>query len=277
LNKLILLLAILMLTACSSLHHKNTWKQRHLSYTDAPNNCNATIPIVVHWSAGWHASLVIPNRDLKVSQYFKQFPFLEINWGDKGFYQAGANKIQQKIAAPKALLIPSESVMYFVGIPEHKTQWCQLYDSTINLTDTDKFLSKNTQNNSITQCLKIERDYGDLFQYYDAYQIWVTENDFSALTKKINKSMHYSSSGNPIDLGNGYLFDPAYSTVGRFFASDINYFGIIYTCNSWSAEVLGKIKTLNAINNRHIYRSEAIFNFLEQETKQGNSCIRKYQ
>jgi len=253
---------MLMLTACSSLYHKNTWKQRHLRYTDIPNNCNATIPIVVHWSAGWHASLVIPNRELKVSQYFKEFPFLEINWGDKGFYQAGADKLQQKLTAPKALFIPSQSVMYFVGIAENKSQWCQLYDSKIQFTDTDILLLKSSDNKSISRCLKIERDYGDLFQYYDAYQIWVTEDDFFALTKKINNSLHYTASGNPIDLGNGFLFDSAYSTVGRFFESDINYFGIIYTCNSWTAEVLGEIKAIKEIHNQHFLPQQQMFSHL---------------
>jgi len=281
LKQLILLSALLTLTACSSLYHKNTVKQRYVSYTDQPHNCKGTIPVVVHWGAGWHTSIVIPNKDIEVSEYFKKFPYLEINWGDKGFYKAGANKLEQKLAAPKALFVPSQSVMYFVGIPENKQKWCEVYDSTIELTETDKlFLSKKKQNSSsesINICSRIEHDYADLFQYYDARQIWITESDFSAMTQKINNAIRFASNGEPIDLGNGYLFNSAYSTAGRFFESDINYFGLSYTCNSWTAEVLGEIKLLQAIKNRQIYRSEAIFDFIEQEMKKGRSCIRKYE
>lgn len=263
------------------MYHENTWNQRYLSYKDKPDNCNGTIPIVAHWGAGWHTSIVIPNKNIELGKQFKKFPFLEINWGDKGFYKAGSSQLKQKIAVPKALLVPSQSVLYVVGVPENKTRWCALHDSAIELSDKDKLLlSRHKQNNNqkhINTCSKIEHDYGDLFQYYDARQIWVTQEDFSALIKKINHSIRLNSNGNPVDLGNGYLFNSAYSTASRFFESDSDYYGIFYTCNSWSAEILGEVESLKEIESAHIYRSEAIFQFIEQEIKDANSCVKKFE
>lgn len=265
------------LSGCFSLDHETTFNQRYSSYTQHPEGCDGTIPIVVHWGSGWHTSLVIPNKELKVGQYFKNFPYIEVNWGDKGFYQAGASEMKQKLAAPKALLIPSESVMYFVGVAENSTGWCDLYDSALTLTDADKLLINSKLDKPLTMCSDIKVDYGDMFQYYDARQIWITPNEFSALTKRINKSISVSANGNLVDLGNGYLFDSVYSTAGRFFESSISYFGMFHTCNSWTAGLLGEIETIKSIRDSWIFRSEPIFEFLEQEIKIGNACVRKFE
>lgn len=267
----------LVLTGCFSLDHENTLNQRYSSYTEQPKGCEGTIPIVVHWGSGWHTSLVIPNRGLMVSGYFKNFPFLEINWGDKGFYFAGGSDLKQKLAAPKAVLLPSVSVMYFVGVAENSLGWCDLYDKPLDLTDSDKPLINNDFDKDLNVCSALKTDYGDMFQYYDARQIWVTEKDFSALNTKINQSINVSKTGDLIDLGNGYLVDSVYSTAGRFFESSISYFGLFKTCNSWTADVLGEVEILKSIKNSPIYLSEPIFEFLEQEIKMGNTCVRKLE
>jgi len=58
---------------------------------------------------------------------------------------------------------------------------------------------------------------------------------------------------------------------------NIDSFGLFYTCNSWSAEVLGEITSIKAIKKNNTYRSKSIFNFFEQEIKSGNSCVRKFE
>jgi len=274
---IIIVLLTSSLLGCFSLDHETTVNQRYSSYTEKPEDCDGSIPIVVHWGSGWHTSLVIPNKDLVVSKYFKSFPFLEVNWGDKGFYQAGASDLKQKLAAPKALLVPSDSVMYFVGVAENSKGWCDLYDNKLALTDRDKMLLKGNPENLLSICSDIKSDYGDMFQYYDARQIWITASDFSNLTTRINQAINVSENGSLVDLGNGHLFDSVYSSAGRFFQSSISYFGMFNTCNSWTASVLGEVETLKAINNQRIYRSEPIFEFLEQEITQGNACVRKFE
>ncbi|MFK8011680.1 MAG: DUF2459 domain-containing protein [Marinicellaceae bacterium] len=267
---------ILVLSACHDLHHENSTSQRYSSYTELPDNCEGTIPIVVHWGSGWHTSLVVPNRNLKVGKYFKDFPFVEVNWGDKGFYQAGASEIKQKLAAPKAMLLPSVSVMYFVGVAENSQGWCDLYNRDITLNSTDKLLINKINNKPLSICSHINTDYGDMFQYSDARQIWVKEQDFNTLTETINQSLNHSDSGNLIDMGNAFLFNSAYSSAGRFFESNKSYFGLINTCNTWTAEVLAKIEGIKHLNQQRIYRSQPIFDFLENEIAQGNSCVKKY-
>jgi len=274
---IIVFLLNILLSGCFSLDHETTINQRYSSYTEQPKDCEGTIPIVVHWGSGWHTSIVIPNKDLIVSQYFKNFPYLEVNWGDKGFYQAGASELKQKLAAPKALLVPSESVMYFVGVAENSQGWCDVYDQNLTLTKTDKLLINNNIHKALNTCSEMNVDYGDMFQYFDARQIWVTPKDFSGIVNRINNAINVSENGNLIDLGNGHLFDSAYSTAGRFFQSSISYFGLFHTCNSWTAEVLGEIGEMNTIRETSIYRSEPIFEFIENEIKKGNSCVRKFE
>jgi Protein of unknown function (DUF2459) len=262
------------------LHHKNSYNDSVLPYAQPPKGCNGKIPIVVHWGAGWHTSIVIPNKGIIVSTYFKNFPFLEVNWGDKGFYQSGASQQKQILAAPKALLLPSQAVMYFVGIPINKESWCSINDAAIQLTDVDKLLllkdGQKVSHQDLNLCKTIRSDYNILFRYYDAHQIWITATDFSVLTKEINKKVSLNIKGKPDDLGNGYLFNSAYSSAGRFFTSNSSYYGLFNTCNSWTAEVLGKIKSLKSIKDIGVFRSESIFQFFKQEIKNGNSCIKKF-
>lgn len=71
-------------------------------------------------SHGWHTGIVYP-RELLLNvmpELEKRFPegrYLEIGWGDKGFYEA--NKITASITL-RAVFWPTESVVHVVSVPE---------------------------------------------------------------------------------------------------------------------------------------------------------------
>ncbi len=73
-----------------------------------------TIYIVSH---GWHTGIVLNKGDIPKSLIpektdFPNAEFLEIGWGDKGFYQASDITIPITL---NALFLPSDSVMHVVG------------------------------------------------------------------------------------------------------------------------------------------------------------------
>ncbi len=79
-------------------------------------NKQATLEIYIV-KHGWHAGVVIPVSGipeglLPEKWYFGKARFLEIGWGDSGFYQADV--ITTSLTA-NALLLPTRSVVHVVG------------------------------------------------------------------------------------------------------------------------------------------------------------------
>ncbi len=80
----------------------------------AQNKTTHPIYIIRH---GWHTGLAvkindIPKHLIPEKAHFHGMRFLEIGWGDKGFYQA------KKITIPltlKAMILPTESIIHMVG------------------------------------------------------------------------------------------------------------------------------------------------------------------
>jgi uncharacterized protein (TIGR02117 family) len=75
-----------------------------------------TVYVVSH---GWHTGFVIPMLSIQqaipeLSIRFKDSPFLEIGWGDKGFYQA--KEITSGLTI-QAIFWPTESVIHSVAVP----------------------------------------------------------------------------------------------------------------------------------------------------------------
>lgn len=76
---------------------------------------DATIFVVGH---GWHTGIVIPTNaipqeDWPESAAFDSANFVEVGWGDEGFYRA--KSITLGVTA-KALFVPTSSVLHVVGI-----------------------------------------------------------------------------------------------------------------------------------------------------------------
>ena len=264
----------LFMTGCSHLHHNSPQKLAHFSY-EKPIDCSGNIPIIAHWGAGWHTSLVIPKNKLDIGHYFSDFEFIEINWGDYGFYKAGSNQLSQILAAPKALLLPSSSVMYIVGRPKQRQLWCNQYNKSIHYSETDKLLlsEKNSQENNINICSKMIIDNEIILSYFDGIVIWITPADYDAIVEIVNNSFKLDINSQSIDIGNGYLFDPVYSTVGRFFESNKHYYGAFQTCNTYTAQLLGEIESIKSFKNTLVFRSDTIFKFLIEQNKKGNKCV----
>ncbi len=108
---LVCLLLLYILTACSSS------PDIVLPVPDDTQPDEYTMYIVGH---GWHTGIVIPalaiqNKLPQLKQRFPSAPFLEIGWGDQGFYQA--NEITSKLTL-QAIFWPTESVVHVVAVPE---------------------------------------------------------------------------------------------------------------------------------------------------------------
>jgi uncharacterized protein (TIGR02117 family) len=68
---------------------------------------------------GWHTGVAVPasvltNKLPELGQRFPDSKYLEIGWGDEGFYQA--NEITTKLSI-KALFWPTDSVLHIVSVP----------------------------------------------------------------------------------------------------------------------------------------------------------------
>ena len=85
-------------------------------------------------SHGYHAGLALPTAQvanvagreghdalIAVTQRFAPFPFIEIGWGDQGFYTEVPDAASLTIAhALRALFVPgNSSVLHVVGLPDH--------------------------------------------------------------------------------------------------------------------------------------------------------------
>ncbi|WP_158089323.1 DUF2459 domain-containing protein [Magnetofaba australis] len=69
---------------------------------------------------GWHTGVVVDlarvgHDQLAAAQDFANFRYLEIGWGDEGFYRAPNNDITVGLAA-RAIFLPTPSVLHLVGI-----------------------------------------------------------------------------------------------------------------------------------------------------------------
>lgn len=74
-----------------------------------------TIHVVSH---GWHTGVILARADIPTNVWpaqhdFKQFEFIEVGWGDDGFYRA--EKITTGITL-KAIFWPTPSVLHVVGL-----------------------------------------------------------------------------------------------------------------------------------------------------------------
>ena len=70
-------------------------------------------------SHGWHTGIVVPSnlisRHLVALGYRFSTPYIEIGWGDKGFYKA--ETITSDLTL-RAIFLPTESVIHAVAVPE---------------------------------------------------------------------------------------------------------------------------------------------------------------
>jgi len=105
------LLLIIILAGCSA-------KPYILSYTEKFEGSGQNEVYVV--SHGWHTGFVIPAPEIQgvipeLEQRFGNTPYIELGWGDKGFYQAKDTTLGLTL---RAIFWPTESVVHSVAVPQ---------------------------------------------------------------------------------------------------------------------------------------------------------------
>lgn len=109
-KKIFFTIILFILSACSL----KPYAVQHMNNGDAAGE---KIYVVSH---GWHTGFVVSaarmKNDLpKLVQRFEDAVYIELGWGDKGFYQAP--KITAGLTL-KAIFWPTESVVHAVSVPE---------------------------------------------------------------------------------------------------------------------------------------------------------------
>jgi uncharacterized protein (TIGR02117 family) len=107
----VLLLLLLLATATFS---AGCLGPRRSLFPPAANVSPKTIHVVSH---GWHTGIIVRRADIPTNVWparrdFARFEFIEVGWGDDGFYRA--DKITTAITV-KALFWPTPSVLHVVG------------------------------------------------------------------------------------------------------------------------------------------------------------------
>ncbi|MBL4826412.1 MAG: TIGR02117 family protein [Spongiibacteraceae bacterium] len=103
---------LLMLVACSS-------KPSVVVLSEQRSMAPSTVIYVV--SHGWHTGLIVPADDLQeripeLKKRFSDTHYLELGWGDKGFYQA--KEITAGLVV-QAIFWPTKTVVHTVAVPSN--------------------------------------------------------------------------------------------------------------------------------------------------------------
>ena len=142
-------------------------------------------------SHGWHTGIIvhtddIPKDTIPEKSHFNKATFLEIGWGDKGFYQSP--KITLRLTL-QALFLPSDSVMHVVGFsqkPEKEFPYSEIIQLQLSDVGFQEMIKEihttfDRQNHSIAQGLR-KGLYGDS-KFYTAkgkYSALHTCNNWTA-------------------------------------------------------------------------------------------------
>lgn len=186
-EKIVLLLVILCLTACSA-----------KPYVVTPSNYNETstrkkIFVVDH---GWHTGFVFPTDDIAkklplLKQRFSDAPYLEFGWGDQDFYQAREKNPGLTI---KAIFWPTDTVVEVMAIPflpsgfysdSEFFEGCISFQEYLSLVE---FVAKSFAVNESGRIIEIKRgNYGNS-QFYKGVGKYYLTNTCNTWTAKGLKS-----------------------------------------------------------------------------------------
>lgn len=142
-------------------------------------------------SHGWHTGIVYPRESLinAIPELGARFPngqYLELGWGDKGFYEA--NEITTLITL-RAIFWPTESVVHVVSVPDSpyisfsNSEIRELRLSTEKIHDLGVFLSNSFKRDPQGNVIPTKNGiYGDS-QFYTGegtYYLFNTCNKWTA-------------------------------------------------------------------------------------------------
>lgn len=163
--KALAILTLLLLGACATLPKA----QRPVIPKDAV--ADQTIHVVSH---GWHTGVIVEATELTrvMPVLAKRFPdakYLEVGWGDAGFYQA--DKITAGLAI-KALFWPTPTVVHVVGLdaePERYFPYSEVRKVKVSREGMDqlmRFLKSSFQTTAQGEVIRMRTGlYGDS-QFY---------------------------------------------------------------------------------------------------------------
>ena len=174
-------LTLLLITACAAQH-----------YTTAPLTAQAQNSKAVYVvSHGWHTGFVIPADALQaripaLKTRFTDTLFLEIGWGDKGFYQA--QEITTGLTL-RAMFWSSGSILHVVAVPHNvrryfaNSEQASLCLSERNYTALLDFIAASFAKDPQGQVQPLKQGiYGDS-QFYEGagtYHLFNTCNKWTA-------------------------------------------------------------------------------------------------
>ena len=152
---------------------------------------------------GWHVGLVLPAEPLvstlpELKRRFGNTQYLEIGWGDKGFYQAPDQDITFALTL-QAMFWSSGAVMHVVALPAARD----------NPRDSP-------------------------FEYFaasDIVELCVTDHELAALNNFVARSFLKDKHGRAIEMKRGIYGD------SQFYQADGRYH-LLNTCNKWVAKGL---------------------------------------
>ncbi|MBD3673940.1 MAG: DUF2459 domain-containing protein [Planctomycetaceae bacterium] len=112
---LLALALVCSLSGCKIFHYTPAWRaQTPVEFASHTESSQATVFLVGH---GWHTGLVLPVNNIDRGNFpeakdFQEADFIEVGWGDEGFYRA--TKMTPTIIT-KAAFWPTPSVMHVAG------------------------------------------------------------------------------------------------------------------------------------------------------------------
>ena len=155
-----------------------------------PQSCEQNKTIYVD-SHGWHTGIIIETRDLQgylkeLTTDFEGANYLEIGWGDKGFYQA--DEITSGLTA-QAIFWPTDSILHVVGFyasPEKEfsqSEMIELNISNAGLIEMLKFIDNSFERDSNNSFIRSENGLYGWSKFYKAkgnYHVFNTCNNWVA-------------------------------------------------------------------------------------------------
>lgn len=205
-----------------------------------------------------HSGIVVPTSILNLGPVFSEYSHVAFNWGDLGFYKAGYSEWSQKLAAPKAILWPTEAVVYIEPV-------------LFSEEDVEHF--RTSENCNLLSCGRNVLTEKKIQSRYDFIEVRVNQTQMDILSQQLNRLIKRDDNGQvaEIIMPNAVNSD-AYPRHSRFFPSSKKYFGLFGTCNSMVNESL---TFLEEFNNFKSYLPNTLFDEVEKRIKNvPESCVK---
>ena len=181
--KNVILLIIIILAGCSAKPHIVS------SAEEFEGSGQNEVYVVSH---GWHTGFVIPAPEIQgvipeLEQRFRNTPYIEFGWGDKGFYQAKETTLELTL---RAIFWPTESVVHSVAVPQKVEEYfsnsevAKLCLSDGELSALIGFISRSFFRDKSGNLLELQKGiYGDS-QFYSGVGDFYLMNTCNRWTAK---------------------------------------------------------------------------------------------